>query len=178
MPINALTRRYARALFLEAAATEQQETVHDGLSAIAWAMDAEPALAMFLKHPSVDPKTKSDVLMAISGTSSDLLARFVDLVISRRRPHVLVGAAEAFGELWDQSRNLTRAHVRSALPLGPEHERRLADALGRLTAGSVAIEQETDAELVGGLAVRMGDTLVDGSLRTRLKKLADALGGR
>ena len=175
MPVDALTRRYGAALYAEAADAGVQAVVLDGLETIATAMAVEPQLAMLLKHPGIPDATKADVLVRLSGVEDGLYTRFVELVISRGRPHVLANCAEAFGQLWDRDRGITRARVASALPLTPEQAQRLAEALRRLTAGEVEIEATTEPDLVGGVTVRMGDTLLDGSLRTRLKKVAEAL---
>lgn len=175
MPVDALTRRYGAALYAEAADTGVQALVLSGLETIAIAMTAEPQLAMLLKHPGIPDATKADVLVRLSATENELHTRFVKLVISRGRPHVLANCADAFRQLWDRDRGITRARVASALPLTPEQAQRLAEALRRLTAGEVQIDATTEPDLVGGVTVRMGDTLLDGSLRTRLKKVAEAL---
>jgi F-type H+-transporting ATPase subunit delta len=175
MPVDALTRRYAAALYAEAAAGGGEAAVFNSLEVIAGAMEAEPELATLLKHPGIPDATKAEVLVRLSGTEDKLYKRFVELVISRGRPQVLAGCAEAFRQLWDRDRGVTRARVASALPLTSEQAERLAEALCRLTAGEVHIDATTEPDLVGGVTVRMGDTLLDGSLRTRLKKVAETL---
>lgn len=175
MPVDALTRRYAGALYAEAAQTAAQATVLAGLEVIGTAMKAEPELATLLRHPRIPDATKVEVLVGLAGTRDALFGRFVALVIARGRPHVLASGAEAFTQLWDRDRGITRAHVSSAMPLTDDQGERLAEALRRLTAGEVSIDATTEPDLVGGLTVRMGDTLLDGSLRTRLRKVAEAL---
>ncbi len=175
MPVDSLTRRYAGALYSQAVEEGVEEAVHSSLVAASSAIAAEPELGVLLNHPAIPDDAKIDALLAVGGTDADLYRRFIELVLRRARAQVLRHCAEAFQGFWDEGRGITRARVASALPLTDQQRVSLTEALCRLTAGVVQIDAATAPELVGGVTVRIGDTLLDGSLRTRLRKVAEAL---
>lgn len=80
-----------------------------------------------------------------------------------------------FTELWDQARGIERAVVRTAVPLDDAQRTAIAADLSRSTGHQVELESEVDPSLLGGAVIRVGDHLIDGSTRTRLRALRQQL---
>ena len=95
----------------------------------------------------------------------------------RRKSRLALGASIAsyFRELWDEERGIERAVVRTAVPLGDVERVAIAQRLARDSGKQVALEAEVDPTILGGVVIRIGDRLVDGSTRTRLRALRERL---
>lgn len=131
-----------------------------------------------LKHPTLPIEDKVGMLLRIAGADERPTASFkpfLHLVLTKRRAQVLEAAADGFLELWDEDRNLMRAEVVSAFPLSEREQTELKQALASLTNCSIELDLTVDPSLVGGMTVRMGDRLIEGSVRGKLKKLSEGL---
>jgi F-type H+-transporting ATPase subunit delta len=95
----------------------------------------------------------------------------------RRKGRLSLGPSIAsyFGELWDEERGIERAIVRTAVPITDTERETIAAQLARSSGKQVQLEAEVDPSLIGGAVIRVGDRLVDGSTRTRLRALRDRL---
>ncbi len=177
MRTDSLTRTYAKALYTEVAEAGEQADVYDQLAAVAGAIAAEPGLLQLLKHPALPVADK--VALLLKAASSDnvtaTLARFLELVLRKGRPNVLRSADRAFMEFWDADRSLLRARATSALPLSEQEKDSLTDALASLSSSRVELETSIDRALIGGVAVRFRDRLIDGSIGGKLSRLSERL---
>ena len=99
------------------------------------------------------------------------------LRLLRRKGRLALGPAIAsyFRELWDSERGIERAVVRTAVPLEDSARETIAASLARASGKQVQLETEVDESLIGGMVIRIGDSLVDGSTRTRLRALRTRL---
>ena len=86
--------------------------------------------------------------------------------------------ATALAEQAAASRNRRMAEIRSAIPLEPATVERLAAALGRATGSTVEVKTVVDPTVVGGIVARVGDTVIDGSVASKLDSLRNALQAR
>jgi F-type H+-transporting ATPase subunit delta len=106
-----------------------------------------------------------------------LTSRFLALAVERRRETIL---GEIYGEyqrLANEARNILPVQVTAAVPLTDPERAALATALSNRTGKNVTLEVDVDPEIMGGLMLRMGDTVIDGSVRSRLKQLRSRLLG-
>jgi F-type H+-transporting ATPase subunit delta len=99
------------------------------------------------------------------------------LRLLRRKSRLSLGPSIAsyFRELWDEERGIERAVVRTAVPIGDAERESIAAQLARASGKQVQLEAEVDASLIGGAVIRVGDNLIDGSTRTRLRALRERL---
>ena len=99
------------------------------------------------------------------------------LRLLRQKARLSLGPSIAsyFRELWDEERGLERAVVRTAVPLDDAARQALAAQLARASGNQVELEAEVDPSLLGGAVIRIGDRLIDGSTRTRLRSLRERL---
>ena len=95
----------------------------------------------------------------------------------RRRTSLGPQVAEALQELIDRAKGISHATVTSAVPLLPDDKRAVEQKLREITGGEVILDTEVDEGILGGLVVRIGDRLIDGSTRSRLIALKQRLEG-
>ncbi len=168
-----LAARYAAALFDLADESKQLDGVAQDLRAIR-ALIAESAdLRRLVRSPVLTRAEQAKAMAAVlekAGTS-DLVRRFVGLVAENRRLFALTDMIEAYlGELARRRGEVT-ASVTSAAPLSDAQTSALTEALRRAVGGKVSIEAHTDANLIGGLIVKVGSRMVDSSLKSKLQRL-------
>ena len=99
------------------------------------------------------------------------------LLISKGRSLDARAVAQAFGRLADEAEGVAQATVTAAIALSPEQVRDLEQRLGEALDRHVTATATVDPEIIGGLVIRVGDRLVDGSVRSRLKRLREELAG-
>jgi F-type H+-transporting ATPase subunit delta len=131
-----------------------------------------PELRRFLEHPAVPFARKEAVLQQVAGNDVSREAMSLVLLMVRRgRPGAIGRMVEHFGVLLRRERGVQLAEVRTALPLDDTQRRALEDRLGEITGDRIEMKEIVDEDLIGGIAVRIGDTLYDASVRSRLERL-------
>ena len=170
-----LAERYARALFACAVERGEQAAVSADLNACAGALVGALPL---LRDPRVPQAQKKALVRdGVQGKVSPLAADFLELLIDKKRFDLLPVVARDFGRLVDRERGVVRARVRSARPLAPADRDRLRARLEAFAGTGVEMDEEQDPDLLGGVAVRLGDWVLDSSLSGRLENLKEAIGG-
>jgi len=152
--------------------------VEDELFRFGRILDREPRLRTLLADTATPADKRSELLDSVLGdkvtrTTHRLLEQAVRHPYSRALDYVAEGLAEAAATRRDRS----IARVVSPVVLGEEQEQRLADALSQLYGRSVSIQADVDPDLLGGVVVRIGGELIDGSVAGRLRKAVDNLPG-
>ena len=107
----------------------------------------------------------------------ELTRRFVGLVANNRRLFALPAIIKAFHKLLADKRGEMTAEVTAAHPLTDAQKAAVSDAIKRVVGGKVSIDMKIDPSLLGGLVVRVGSRMIDGSVRTKLQKLQLAMKG-
>jgi F-type H+-transporting ATPase subunit delta len=176
---RSLTRRYVAAVHSLAAEAGQVDLVRDELGAVQAALQADERLLALLRHPNVALADKRDLLLRLVGPQpSRILAGLVDVVLSKKRPEALLGAADIFIELADEATGVVRARVEVVVMPTPDQQARLRAALARLLGAPVVTDFAVAPEILGGARVRVGGRLIDGSLSGGLDRLSAGLRAR
>ena len=172
-----VARRYARALALLCDERGDGATVAAALADLAKVLRAEPAALAFLADPTVPAETRrTAVVRALDGLGIAGTARaFVMVLADKRRIGDLPAIETAFAHLLDARTGRVHAHAKSAAPLGDAAVQRLKGVLERLLGKAVQLTTETDPDLLGGLVVRVGNTVYDASVRNHLNRLRHQL---
>jgi|SRR5579863_318199 F-type H+-transporting ATPase subunit delta len=167
-----IARPYARAAFEEARATKRLEPWSEALH-VAAAVVADPRVVALLGNPHVTPDELAQLVSGIAGPKlGDEGANFVRTLAANRRLPVLPEIAELFDTLKDTEQRVADVTVTSAAPLDARQRKALSAALERRLKRTVRLHCATDPALIGGALVRSGDLVIDGSLRTRLERIA------
>jgi len=167
-------RRYARAILDVAAREGDYDRWLRDLRALEEAL-AEPEMEAFLNNPNFTPASKLQVIAQLLPGMSELEGNLVKLLIHRRRTEVLAAIRAELERLVDERRGLLRAEVTTAIDLDPVRAARVASRLADITGKQIVLEQRVDPSILGGIIVRMGDRLLDGSLAGRLQALRQRL---
>lgn len=167
---------YANAIFGLAQAEGELERVEDELLAVSQAIERSTELRSALTDPELPIGKKQSILdELIGGRASSLTGGLVHLMVSQGLASELPAIAKSVVETAAASRDRALAEVRSAVPLGAETIDRLATALGRATGKNVEVKVIVDETVIGGIVVRVGDTVIDGSIARRVDSLRQAV---
>ena len=176
MRAGTIARVYARTLFLQADRRGEIEAVDESVRGLTEVLGRSAGLRRFLAAPQIEAADKRALARSAFGERlHPLVIRFLELVIDKHRENLLADILGAWGELLDERANRQSATVTTAVPAAAELIQRVQAALERATGKTIALEERVDPHLLGGLVVRTGDTVIDGSLRSRLVTLRQRL---
>ena len=168
-----LAKRYATALLSVTSREGSVEETEATLLALKQVYDKDARFRGTLASPRISKAQKKELLRKVLANASKAVHEFFDLLVEKNRTPILPEVAEMYDRLADAVKGVVRVQVRSAWPLGDADQRRLKADLDRITGRNCAIHAATDRSLKGGLQVRMGDSIVDGSVSHRLKALKE-----
>lgn len=178
MTSSNIAGRYARAFFEIAGQDRRYEDYGRELGRFSALLKGNRDLNEFLANPLFTPPDKKAVVEAIlrKAGSSELTANFLKLLVDKRRIGVISDIENRYRELMDETLNKVRVTVGTAFPLTGELAAQLQEGLEKMTGKQVEMTVDVDASLLGGVIVRIGDMIYDGTIRTQLKKINDLLG--
>jgi F-type H+-transporting ATPase subunit delta len=169
---STIARPYARAAFAEARADKGLEPWSQALH-VGAAVVADPRVATLLGNPHVTPEELAQLVIDIAGAKlGEHGSNFIRTLAANHRLSVLPEIAELFDTLKDAEQGVADVTVTSAAPLDSAQQKKLSGALAKRLKRTVRLHFATDPELIGGAVVRSGDLVIDGSLRTRLERIA------
>ena len=167
---------YAEALLSVARAEGDLETTRSQLRDVARAVEGNEELRSSLSNNLLPAATRSQIVDdLLAGKTSDTVRALVGLVVSAGRGGELSDIVNAFGDRAASASGNRVAVVRSAVPLTDDQKARLAQALTASAGGPVELENIVDPDVIGGAVTTIGDTVIDGSLRTKLNQMHEAL---
>lgn len=177
--VDALSRRYATALFDLALDAKAIGPVEEDARRLRAAIAASPDLRDLLGNPlfSRDETGRAVAAVADHLGVSTLTKNFLGVLALNRRLAQLGPALRAFAAMAAAHRGEVTAEVTSAHPLNDDQLRAVARALRDRVGRDVAVEPQVDPSILGGLIVRLGSQLIDDSIRTKLNTLAQAMKG-
>ena len=173
-----VARRYAAALFGIAVRDDILDAVAQDLTLISRFVAEIPYLRAVLLQPLVSDERKNKVLGDAFGdrvTATSL--NFLKLLVRKRREDLIDECVREFRALLAERSNSADAIAYSAVPLSPAQAERLTQSLQAMTGKTVHLTAELDPTMLGGVIVRLGDTIIDGSVRGRLQRLEQQLLG-
>lgn len=177
--VSGLAGRYVAALFDLADEQKALDQVAGDLTALRALIDESADLRRLMGSPLYgrDQQVKAMGAVLAKAGVSELTRKFVLVVAQNRRLFALRGMIEGFLAELARRRGEITAKVTVARPLTAEQEKRLEETLRGAVGGKVRIDTKIDESLIGGLIVQVGSRMVDGSLKTKLQKLQNAMKG-
>ncbi len=167
-------KRYVQALVELAREGQSFETWQHDLAQIGQ-LATESETAAFLGNPSVQADVKFKAVDGVLGGVSQEARNLVHLLIERRRTAIIPAIVEGFEEAILIERGIVLADVTTAEPLDEAGQSAVQQQLQRITGKEVELRLHTDTDLIGGIVARIGDQLIDGSVRGRLERLRSRL---
>jgi F-type H+-transporting ATPase subunit delta len=162
---------YARALFEVAKERDILDEIHDELGAFTKALDENRELAVFFFSPYFSSEEKKNGLeRAVTGADPAFM-NFLQALLERHRMPVIFRIRARFEELWDEEKKLLPVEVTSSVELDKEIVQSIGKRIGEQTGQKVELSSKVDPDILGGLVVRVGNFVLDASIRNRLNQL-------
>ena len=162
---------YARSLFEVAKEQGKLDSVREQLGEFADALEETRELQVFFFSPYFSTTEKQDGLdRAVSG-ADEVIVNFLKLLIENHRMPVIFRLRRAYDALWEQENQRLPVTITSAVTLDEATVKSIGDAIGRQTGQQVELTANVDPDVLGGLIVRVGNSILDASIRNRLENL-------
>jgi F-type H+-transporting ATPase subunit delta len=173
---STIARNYAEALLELARRANDLRGWGTLMQSISDAMQRDQKLRVFLETPRVDTKTKNGILRrALADRAPSKFVRFVESVVSHRRQMLIPEIAQEYNDLVDEVENRMHANVTVAREADEKTRKLIADRLSKVFDKTVVPHLTVDSRILGGLVVRVGDTVMDGSVRRKLTTLRNRM---
>ncbi|WP_427114086.1 F0F1 ATP synthase subunit delta [Megasphaera sueciensis] len=168
--------KYSQAMFNIANEQHKIEQYDNELKTIRDTLQMNPSLQKFLVHPRVPERVKKHIIFEIFADDvSPLVLQFMYVMIDRRREGALAAAIDGFIDLSRAAQNIEVARIHVIKPLSAKEEAELVAGLEKLTGKKIEPLYTADPSIIGGIVIRIGDRLIDGSLLRQLQDMEHAL---
>ena len=172
--MSLIAQRYAKAMFEVAKGHDALDAVDVDLGRLASAL-RDPAANAVVKSPDTRANVRAQIVAKLAGPCHDLTTNLIGVVLRRRREAVLTDLSTAFKDLLRGSRGRILGVVETAKSIDEKGLKSLEEHASKLVAKNVTLEVELNPDLIGGVRLRLGNTLYDGSVATVLEDLERAL---
>jgi F-type H+-transporting ATPase subunit delta len=166
-----IARVYARALFEVADEHDKLDVIREQLGAFCDALEASTELKVFLFSPYFSTPEKKDGLSRALIDADESLMRFLEMLIEKHRMPAIFRIRRAYDTQWESAKRLLPVQITAAIDLDEATVKRISDQIGSQTDRHVQVTTEVDPEILGGLVLRVGNSILDASIRTRLENL-------
>jgi F-type H+-transporting ATPase subunit delta len=166
-----IARVYAEALFEAAKEKGKLDAIREQLGEFADALDQNRELATFFFSPYFSSAEKREgIAKALSGAEPELV-NFLELLAEKHRMPAIFRIRRVFDELWAQENRQLDVNVTSAVELDPAITKQVGDEVAKQTDRKVELTSTVDPDILGGLVLRVGNMVLDTSLKSRLERL-------
>jgi len=162
---------YARSLFEVAREQDKLDVVREQLGAFTDALSENRDLQVFFFSPYFATKEKQDGLERVVSDADPVVLNFLKLLIEKHRMPVVFRIRATYDTLWEQENKLLPVQITSAVELDKEIVSQLGDRIAEQTDRKVDISADVDPDIIGGIVVRVGNSVLDASVRNRLEQL-------
>ena len=168
---------YAEARYEAAVDADAVPQVAADVEAFAGAVRESDDLRLALENPEIDSRAKASVLKAVDADAQPLVQNFLQVLVERGRIAEFLDIAEAFGERVARAEERLDVEAVTAIPLPDDLRERIVERLQAKTNATIELTESVDPDVVGGLVLRVGEVVVDGSVRNRIEELRRELSG-
>jgi F-type H+-transporting ATPase subunit delta len=162
---------YARSLFEVAREQDKLDAVRDQLGAFADALSENRDLQVFFFSPYFSTAEKEDGLERVVIDADPVIVNFLQLLIEKHRMPVVFRIRGDYDSLWADENKLLPVRITSAVELDSSIVKQLGDRIAEQTDRTVDVAAEVDPDILGGIVVRVGNSVLDASVRNRLEQL-------
>jgi F-type H+-transporting ATPase subunit delta len=162
---------YARSLFEVAQERDRLDDVREQIGQFADALSESRELQTFFFSPYFSTEEKKKGLDSMLVGADDIVENFLALLIENHRMPALMRIRRELDRMWQEVNRLLPVHVTSAVELDDAVTSRIGEEIGRQTGRRVELTTTVDPEVLGGIVVRVGNSIIDASIRTRLERL-------
>ena len=169
--MDELARVYARSLFEVALEQAKLDVLREQLGQFADALDQHRELAVFFFSPYFSTKEKQEALARVLDDADESLLRFLSLLIENHRMPVIFRIRQQYERLWEEENRTLPVEITSAVVLDSDTTAALGRTIGERTGRVVTLATHVDPDIIGGIVVRVGNSILDASIRNRLEQL-------
>jgi len=169
--VEEIAQVYARSLFEVAEEQDKLDVVREQLGQVADAVADSRELQTFFFSPYFSTQEKQDGLDKAITDADETVRNFLALLLENHRMPVIFRVRREYDRLWEDANKLLPVQITSAVELDPSVAQRVGDEIGRQTGRTVELTSTVDPEVLGGIVVRVGNSIIDASIRTRLENL-------
>ena len=162
---------YARSLFEVAKDQDKLDTVRDQLGAFTDAVSQTRELQVFFFSPYFSSQEKKDGLERAVTDADPVVLNFLELLIEKHRMPVIFRIRSNFDRLWEDENQLLPVEITSAVELDESVAKQLGDRIAEQTGRKVELSSRVEPEILGGIVVQVGNSVLDASIRNRLDQL-------
>jgi F-type H+-transporting ATPase subunit delta len=162
---------YARSLFEVAKEQSKLDVVKEQLGQFADALDGNRELSIYFFSPYFSTTEKKDGLGRLLEGADEFVGNFLALLIENHRMPVVFRVRREYDVLWEQENKRLPVTVTSAVALDEATVKSIGDAIGQQTGQQIELTADVDPDVLGGLIVRVGNSILDASIRNRLENL-------
>ncbi len=162
---------YARSLFEVAQEQGKLDLVREQLGEVADALEGNRELRLFFFSPYFSTEEKRQGLQRTIEGADPVVMNFLDVLVENHRLAAIPRVRRRYDRLWDEVNDVLPVTVTSAVALDDAVVQRIGDQIGRQTGRQVELTKQVDPSIVGGFVVRVGNAIVDASIRNRLENL-------
>jgi ATP synthase F1 delta subunit len=162
---------YARSLFEVAKEQDKLDDVREQLAQFADALAENRDLQVYFFSPYFSTEEKKEGLkMAVEG-ADEIVLNFLELLVEKHRMPLIFRVRRAFDDLWEEEHKLLNVEVTSAVELDPGVVEQIGRRVGEQTDRKVELSSKVDPDILGGIVLRVGNSILDASIRNRLEQL-------
>lgn len=173
----AVARRYAKALMLIGKEDSQAEHYREELAGLTELIAREPMLEQAIVNPLYEAEARRNVLKAVLDKLelSEVMTAFMLLLFDKGRIGFINHINDFYQKLADELKGMARASLVSATELSSEAVDKIRESLAKMTGKEVVLDLQQDASLIGGIVTKIGDLVLDGSVRTQLAMMKESI---
>jgi len=162
---------YARALFEVAVERDALDEIHEQLDAFAGAMNDTREFAVFFFSPYFSVAEKKEGLERAVRDANPAFSNFLEALIERHRMPAIFRIREEFSDLYDEERKLLPVTITSAVALDEQTVQSLGRRIGDQVERQIEVSAAVDPDIIGGIVLRVGNVILDASIKNRLEQL-------
>ena len=162
---------YARSLFEAALDADKLDVVREQLGEFADALDGTRELQVFFFSPYFSTQEKKEGLDKAIDGADPIVRNFLALLIENHRMPALFRVRRELDRMWQEENQLLPVQITSAIELDESVTSRIGEEIGRQTGRKVELTSTVDPDVLGGIVLRVGNSILDASIRTRLERL-------
>ncbi len=172
-----LAKRYARALLTIGQEDKNYKKYGEELDVFVKFLQENPELENAISNPRYPLDNRRNILKIVVQKLelSPAIQRFLALVLEKKRMPYIASICECYHKLVDDLENISRAKIISAVPLEQKALTSITKALEKIVGRKIVAETETDPDIIGGVVAKVGDLVLDGSVRTQLLNIKENL---
>jgi ATP synthase F1 delta subunit len=162
---------YARSLFEVARERETLDEVRDQLGQFADVLAESRELQVFFFSPEFSTHEKQDGLERMLEDADETVMNFLELLIEKHRMPALFRIRRELGVLWERENRMLPVQITSAIELDREMAEAIGERIGKRTGRRVELTTQVEPDILGGIVLRVGNSILDASIRNRLEQL-------